>query len=124
MLQAYNCELKMRLKSTEQQSKFEMDRFHQLAVEAIQLRDKHICLFGFRAGTDTGSASNRPDPLSVCSVAKFHELMVRRCLVHIQVLSACPHVGLLVSYDCAIMTIFQLECTSADTSAVRRPSVL
>lgn len=47
MLQDYNCELKMRLKSTEQQSKFEMDRFHQLAVEAIQLRDKHICLFGF-----------------------------------------------------------------------------
>ena len=83
MLQDYNCELKMRLTSTEQQSKFYMDRFHQLAVEAIQLRDKHICLFGFRRNTDTGLASSqRPDPLSVCSVAKFHELMVRLSFVY------------------------------------------
>ena len=85
MLQDYNRELKMRLKSTAQQNKFEMDRFHQLAVEAIQLRDKHICLFGFRAGTDAGLASNqRPDPLSVCSVAKFHELMVRCSFVQLK----------------------------------------
>ena len=97
MVQDYTSELQMLLKSTQAQDQYEIDRFHQLTVEAIQLRDKHICMFGFRASTDTGSASNqRTDPLSVCSLAMFHELMVGQpaiCILVVSILSACPHVS-------------------------------
>ena len=43
MVQDYTGELKTLLKSVQTHSESETDRFHRLAVEAIQLRDKHIC---------------------------------------------------------------------------------
>ena len=77
LVQDYTYELKLRLTSTKVPSKDELDRFCQLTLEAIQLRDKHICLFGSQARTETGLDSNQQsDPLSLCPLAMFYELWV------------------------------------------------
>ena len=117
MVQDYTCELKMRLTRARLPSKYALDRFCQITVEAIQLRDKHICLFGSQANPDTALDSNQqPDPLSLCSHVMFYELLVGPPSCGMSELSACSHLGSMLSCRWGSMTSAS-DCTSTDISS-------